>query len=146
MDKLSEQAKAVKKAAQPQTMSEETHFQEGGYEYVSSDPVAIPARLQRQQTELERITQLMGIARANASEGGFESPDEADDFDVPDEDEVFRSSPYEFEDDFDHLHLDLEAVQDPRKNNKEEASEGLPSGERPSETSGPAKPDAVPDE
>lgn len=101
-----------------------------GREIISDERVEIPARLRRPDTIAEQIQrtvkQELSLA---ASQVGFESFDEADDFDVGDED---PRSIHELDDD----QLEYDIRHDPRYQRRpdeppQSTSEGTPEGERP---------------
>ncbi len=85
-------------------------FDEEGREYMDGTPVAIPAKISQHDNEFDRLKRFMRseqLARELDAQG-FDTPDEADDFDVGDD--FDPASPYEH--DFDHMQLDLEDALD----------------------------------
>lgn len=62
-------------------------------EAVDSRPGSIPVKFQKPPTLAEQIARHMASHERYVAQSGRESPDEADDFDMPDEDEV--ESPHE---------------------------------------------------
>lgn len=79
----------ARKTASPDDPPEMTKAQrkKGAMEYFDDTPVAIPVRFTRQQTLTEQIRNLIRseAIRAEALEAGFESFEDADDFDVGDD-------------------------------------------------------------
>lgn len=64
-----------------------------GFEHPDPRPVEIPTRLKLPQRQVDRVREIIRQEMSRKAEGeGFESFEEADDFDIPGEDPV---SPYE---------------------------------------------------
>lgn len=77
-----------------------------GSEVLDDTPVALPVRFQRAETLVEQVRRLVrGELSGAATLAGWESFDEADDFNVGDDYEP--SSPHELDDD--QVHYDLRA-------------------------------------
>lgn len=76
-------------------MSESIRFTEKGEEICHGIPIEIPLDFKRPLTLQEEIRRMIAVEASRAAEdAGLESFEEADDFNVEDEDEPF-SSPYE---------------------------------------------------
>lgn len=75
-----------------------------GHEVVSSVPVAPPVGYKKQPSMFDRVRELIQSERlaAAARDAGFETFEESEDFDIPDD--MFPASPYE------DLELDLNQV------------------------------------
>jgi hypothetical protein len=71
---------------------------ERGHENLSDTPVALPLRFQRPQNILDRVRALVAHEMSRLAEAqGFETFEEADDFDVDDDPDL--KSPYELTED-----------------------------------------------
>lgn len=66
---------------------------EAGQEVLDDTPVALPVRFKRPQNLIEQVREVIHQEGLRAAEAGFESFEEADDFDVDDDPEI--RSPYE---------------------------------------------------
>lgn len=84
-----------------------------GLEYPDPTPVAVPSR-HGLVTEGDRLRQLIvqELTQARADAAGIDSPEEADDFDVPDDDDFFPVSVYQMEEDYDHLGIVIPEAQE----------------------------------
>lgn len=84
-------------------MSEVINVLENGRETLDQTPVSYPLHFERPEPLHIRIRRMIiEQMMESRSYDEVESFEEADDFSVPDND-PFESSPYEMEDDFDHL-------------------------------------------
>lgn len=104
-----------------------------GLEYPDPTPVTVPSR-HGLISEGDRLRSLIlaEISQAKADEAGIDSPEEADDFDVPDDDDFFPTSVYQMDEDFDHLGITIPngAEEEPVSTEKQEID---PSSARPGE-------------
>lgn len=110
--KLSEQAFPVdpKKVEYEELVPD---YPDDGLEYPDPTPVAIPSR-HGLISEGDRLRQLIvsELTQLRADAAGIDSPEEADDFDVPDEDDFFPVSVHQMEEDFDHLGIPIGQSED----------------------------------
>lgn len=116
-------------------------YPDDGLEYPDATPVAVPSR-HGFISEGDRLRQLIvsELSQQRADAAGIDSPEEADDFDVPDEDDFFPVSVHQMEEDFDHLGIPLNPPEQP----PEEKKEGFPGDAQrraPPENPGPPEAD-----
>lgn len=70
-------------------------YNEKGEELFDNTPVAIPVKFSRPPTRFEEFAQYIRTASVIAQASGYESIEEAEDFDIPDDPDTMPNAPWE---------------------------------------------------
>lgn len=114
-----------------------SELNEKGKEVFDQTPVSCPIHFDRPEPLHLRIRRQIIQAMADMSQSTeYDTPEEADDFSMPDVPEF--SSPYEMEDDFDHINQYSAQNENPKEQEKKDASSDKSSDLSAGPTSEPA--------